>query len=130
MYCTNCGQGMDNNAAVCVNCGVPAFTTKNFCPNCGQAVTPIQAMCTNCGVQLPNAGGVKSQKSKLVAGLLGIFLGGFGVHRFYLGYTGLGVVQIIVTLVTCGVGSLWGFIEGILCLCGKMTDADGNELAE
>ncbi|MBR1899138.1 MAG: TM2 domain-containing protein [Oscillospiraceae bacterium] len=72
------------------------------------------------------------QKSKLAAGLLGIFLGGFGVHRFYLGYTKMGVIQIIVTLVTCGAGSLWGFVEGILILCGTYitTDANGNPLSD
>ena len=45
-----------------------------------------------------------SDKSKLVAGLLQLFLGGFGVGRFYLGYTNLGIAQIVVTLVTCGLG--------------------------
>ncbi len=69
-------------------------------------------------------------KQKMVAGLLGIFLGGWGVHNFYLGYTKKAVIQLIVTLVTCGLGSLWGFIEGILILCGNTitTDAQGNEL--
>ena len=72
------------------------------------------------------------QKSKLTAGLLGIFLGSFGVHRVYLGYTKIGIIQIVVTLVTCGIGSLWGFIEGILILAGSTitTDADGNPLGE
>ena len=51
-------------------------------------------------------------KSKIVAGLLGIFLGGFGVHRFYLGYTKIGVIQIIVTIVTCGIGSHLGVRRG------------------
>ena len=69
-------------------------------------------------------------KSKMVAGLLGIFLGGFGVHRFYLGYTKMGIIQIVVTLVTCGIGAWWGLIEGILILCGKTitTDVEGNPL--
>jgi TM2 domain-containing membrane protein YozV len=71
------------------------------------------------------------QKSKLVAGLLGIFVGGFGVHRFYLGYTSIGVAQILVTIFTCGLGSLWGFIEGILILTGSInTDAEGRPLAD
>jgi TM2 domain-containing membrane protein YozV len=72
-------------------------------------------------------------KSKIVAGLLGIFLGGFGVHRFYLGFTKIGVIQIIVTIVTCGIGSLWGFVEGILYLVGSdnyRTDATGRPLRE
>ncbi len=69
-------------------------------------------------------------KQKLVAGLLGIFLGGFGVHRFYLGYTKIGIIQIIVSLVTCGIGAWWGVIEGIMILCGAQitTDAQGNPL--
>lgn len=69
------------------------------------------------------------QKSKLVAGLLGIFLGAWGVHNFYLGFTTKAVIQIIVTLATCGVGALWGFIEGILYICGNMnTDSNGIPL--
>ncbi|MCG8408069.1 MAG: TM2 domain-containing protein [Phycisphaerales bacterium] len=71
-----------------------------------------------------------SAKSKLVAGLLGIFLGGFGVHRFYLGHIGIGIIQILVTLVSCGWGSIWGLVEGIICLCGGMRDADGLELRD
>ena len=45
-------------------------------------------------------------KSKMAAGLLGIFLGSWGVHRFYLGYTGIGIAQIAVTICTCGVGGI------------------------
>ncbi len=70
-------------------------------------------------------------KSKLAAGLLGIFVGGFGIHRFYLGYIGIGIIQIIVTIFTFGVGALWGFIEGILILAGTMNkDAQGRLLRE
>lgn len=70
-------------------------------------------------------------KSKIAAGLLGIFLGGLGIHRFYLGYVGIGIAQIIVTLVTCGVGALWGLVEGILILVGKIdTDAEGIPLKD
>ena len=65
-------------------------------------------------------------KSKIAAGLLGIFLGGLGIHRFYLGYTKIGVIQIIVSLLTCGAASLWGFIEGILILCGTQITTDAN----
>lgn len=70
-------------------------------------------------------------KSRLTAGLLGIFLGGFGVHRFYLGYLSMGVLQILVTIATCGIGALWGTVEGILILSGYRrlsTDAAGRPL--
>ena len=67
-------------------------------------------------------------KSRQTAGLLGIFLGGVGVHRFYLGYTSIGVLQILVTIATCGLGGFWGITEGVLILSGKgiTTDADGR----
>lgn len=68
-------------------------------------------------------------KSKTTAGLLGIFFGGLGIHRFYLGYTSIGFLQILVTLCTLGYGGLWGFVEGILLLAGVMnTDAEGRPL--
>jgi TM2 domain-containing membrane protein YozV len=53
---------------------------------------------------------------KLVSGLLGILLGGLGVHKFYLGYTKEGIIQIVITIFTCGIGSVLGLIEGILYL--------------
>ncbi len=70
-------------------------------------------------------------KSKLVAGLLGIFLGAWGIHNFYLGNTSRGVIQIVVTIVTCGIGGLWGFIEGIMIIAGSIkTDANGVPLKD
>ncbi len=71
----------------------------------------------------------RKNKSKIIAGLLGIFLGFLGVHRFYLGYKEIGTLQIVVTILTCFVGGLWGILEGILILIGNMDkDAIGNQL--
>jgi TM2 domain-containing membrane protein YozV len=72
------------------------------------------------------------RKSKLVAGILGILVGWAGVHRFYLGYTAIGIAQILVTVLTCGAGYIWGLIEGILILVGSTitTDADGRPLKD
>ena len=57
---------------------------------------------------------------KLAAGLLGIFLGCFGIHKFVLGYTTSGVIMLLVTILTCGfagfVMGIIGLIEGILYL--------------
>jgi TM2 domain-containing membrane protein YozV len=71
-----------------------------------------------------------SDKSKLTAGLLEIFLGGFGVGRFYLGYTGIGVAQIAATWLTCGIGAIWPLIDGIMMLTGRVPDAEGRTLRE
>jgi TM2 domain-containing membrane protein YozV len=56
-----------------------------------------------------------SDKSKIVAGILQILLP-FGIGRFYIGDTKIGVLQLVVTLVTCGIGSLWSIIDGIIIL--------------
>lgn len=73
-----------------------------------------------------------NQKSKMVAGLLGIFLGAWGVHQVSIwGISKKGIIRIVVSVVTCGIGGIWGFVEGIMILCGKITtDAQGNPLAQ
>lgn len=75
------------------------------------------------------------KKSKLAAGLLGIFLGCLGVHNFYLGYDGKGIAQLLITVLSCGiltpVSFIWGLIEGIMILTGEMNkDANGNILID
>jgi TM2 domain-containing membrane protein YozV len=91
---------------------------------------------------MPNpAYGYPQPKSKLIAGLLGLFLGGLGIHRFYLGFTKVAVIQLVLTLVvsifTLGFGlflvGLWGFIEGIMILAGSahfQRDAHGIPLRD
>ena len=60
----------------------------------------------------PGTGIPYSDKNKIVAGLLNIFIP-FGVGRFYIGDTGIGVAQLIVAFFTCG---LWSIIDGIIML--------------
>lgn len=120
------------------------------CPYCGNDMAPGTIQCGKCGGVLQRAsaappmqqggyppyGYVDYQaKSKIAAGLLGIFLGFFGVHRFYLGYTGIGIAQLLLTIATCGIGypvsHIWGLIEGIMILAGSInTDADGRPLRD
>lgn len=105
---------------------------------------------------------MENSKSKIGAGLLGIFLGSLGVHNFYLGYIGKAIGQLATTLILqigvwsmfflgtltiafgvgvvfyiiefllvplCFVPTIWGLVEGILILCGKInTDKKGNPL--
>jgi TM2 domain-containing membrane protein YozV len=61
-------------------------------------------------------GKIEGSEKKIVAGVLGILLGGLGIHRFYLGDMQGGIIRIIITVVTCGAGSIIGFVEGILYL--------------
>lgn len=57
----------------------------------------------------------EAKQKKLVAAILGILLGGLGIHKFYLGYITAGIIQIILSFF-CGIGSLIGLIEGIIYL--------------
>lgn len=58
----------------------------------------------------------KKENKRLLAGLLGIFLGAFGVHKFVLGYTKEGIIQIILSVVSCGFLGMIGFCEGVVYL--------------
>ena len=114
-----------------------------FCQKCGTEIPDGVQNCPKCSGQMMNNNPQINQaqpygyqnKSKMVAGLLGIFLGTFGVHNFYLGYTTKGVIQLCITLLTCGIGAIvsciWGIVEGVLILCGSINvDAKGMPLID
>ena len=143
-FCKNCGEPyMTDEAVMCVKCGVAKGQGTNYCQNCGKPVAPNADVCLNCGVRVTNNAAPANAKSKMAAGLLGIFLGSFGVHNFYLGYTSKAVTQLVLSLVgillscvfvgiflTMGIW-IWGLVEGIMILSGKInTDAQGNPLSE
>ncbi|MFF5361317.1 TM2 domain-containing protein [Streptomyces scabiei] len=66
-----------------------------------------------------------SDKSKIVAGILSLFLGSFGVGRFYIGHVGLGLAQLF----TCGGLGIWALVDGIILLTGSnTTDSNGRVL--
>lgn len=65
-----------------------------------------------------------SDKSKVVAGLLQILVP-FGIGRFYIGDSGIGIAQLLVTIFTCGIGALWPVIDGIIMLASDSKDANG-----
>lgn len=144
MYCKNCGNQVDPNAAVCVNCGTVIGQGTQYCANCGADLVNGAAVCMSCGYAVQN-GSIASAdaKSKLAAGLFGIFLGAYGVHNFYLGYTGKAIAQLVITilgiLTSCiyigflliPIASIWGLVEGILILTGSINkDAKGNPLRD
>ena len=109
-----------------------------FCQNCGNELNENQDICLKCGVKVKNNSSSNNDpnaKSKMAAGLFGIFLGALGVHNFYLGYTGKAVAQLLITVLSCfvlsGVSAIWGLIEGIMILTGSInTDAEGNLLVD
>lgn len=111
MYCKKCGNKLEDGQQVCLSCGTLADDGQKSASNNPAA------------------------KSKIAAGLLGIFLGALGIHNFYLGYTGKAVAQLLITVLTCGifsfVSAIWGLIEGILILTGSINvDGYGVELKD
>jgi len=102
---------------------------EKFCHECAAVIRAKAEICPKCGVRQPGTTSTSgfsgfattpSGKSKLAAALFGIFLGGLGVHKFYLGRPGLGVVYIVFCWTF--IPAIIGFIEGIVYL--TMTDED------
>ena len=84
-------------------------SATKFCKDCGERINAKAEICPKCGVrqQISSTG-----KSKIAAGLFGIFLGGLGIHKFYLGQIGWGIVYLIFCWTF--IPELVGFIEGII----------------
>jgi TM2 domain-containing membrane protein YozV len=103
----------------CTKCGAQNDDLAQFCSTCQGTLGPVSGGYQP--MQAVNQGPMTDWKTqgadkKMVAGICGILLGGFGVHKFILGYTTEGIIQIVITLVTCGAGSIVGLIEGIIYL--------------
>ena len=134
MYCKNCGTQMADEAVVCVNCGVAKGSGVAYCHNCGKELAPGAAVCLACGVAAAPQF-QKSEKNKIVAALLAFFLGGLGIHNFYLGYKGKAIAQLLLSLIGWiliigpAVSGIWAFVEFIMILVDKIPDADGKPLS-
>ncbi|MBB1541746.1 MAG: TM2 domain-containing protein [Flavobacteriaceae bacterium] len=63
-----------------------------------------------------NPSPIYRDNKKVLAGVLAIMLGGFGIHKFILGYTKEGVLQILMSFFSCGLASVIPFVEGIIYL--------------
>ena len=122
MFCEHCGSKISDNSSFCENCGAPVTVSSN----------------NNQSYSSQNYNYVKANqnaKSKVLTGILAIFFGSLGVHNFYLGYTGRGIAQLLLTvlgwifLIGPLIASIWAFVEGVLYLVSNdKKDANGNLL--
>jgi TM2 domain-containing membrane protein YozV len=98
--------------------------TKKHCFACASILDARAELCPRCGVRQPPPPSVALERTdgrtKVAAGLFGILLGGLGIHKFYLGQTGLGIVYLVFCWTF--IPSLIGLVEGIVYL--SMTDED------
>ena len=138
MYCRDCGQLISNDSLKCTNCGTRKGLGDNYCYRCGSRIKSHSIeVCEFCGAKLNNnidELNIKI-KNKLLAGLLALFLGGMGIHRFYLGYIKIGIVQLSLWVlgyftggITWVIVQIWALIESILIVLGKIKDSEGNDL--
>lgn len=102
---------------------------EKFCQECGEIINIKAEICPKCGVrQVLSSVKIEEPKSTenrwVVTLLLCWFLGVFGIHRFYTGHTGIGVIQLF-TLGGCGI---WVFVDFIIIIIGNFKDADGNPI--
>jgi TM2 domain-containing membrane protein YozV len=110
----------------------PGYTQPPGYPPAGQYPQPYADPMAPYG-RHPLTGEPLSDKSKMIGGLLqliGLF-GLVGIGRIYLGYTGLGIAQLVVGLITCGLGAvIWGIIDAVLIFTDKVRDPEGRPLRE
>ena len=123
-FCTHCGNPIAPQNNCCGYCGSPTGDTNANAQSANQNQPPYYAPPPYV-YPYPD-----ERKSKLAAALLAIFIGTLGIHNFYLGFTGKGLAQLLITVLTCGFGAIatgiWSLIEGIMILTGSIcVDAKG-----
>jgi TM2 domain-containing membrane protein YozV len=153
MHCTTCGKALTADARFCPSCGAAVQSTSIsspravFCQNCGWQQSVGASFCVQCGARFAVPAGAGSTtnvyvqaapqhlvtrsgvspKSRLIALLLVLFLGWLGIHRFYLGKIGSGVVMLILTLTVVGfiITFFWVVIDFFVILLGNERDGQG-----
>jgi len=117
----------------CEFCDTIIDLQERRCPSCGASPSgniPQQQIPLQTPTKPSSTLGV-SPKNRIVAGFLGICIGGLGIHNFYLGFTTKGVIQLVltITLFFWWAATIWGLVEGIIILTSKdPKDANGLSL--
>ena len=130
MFCKNCGKELDDKAVICPGCGV---ATDNFKKEPEQAAPPVTIINTNnnantnTNTNMNTALPVRAPKSKMTALILCLvgLLGFGGLHQFYVGKTGMGILYLL----TAGFFGFGTVIDAIRILTGGFKDKYGVPVA-
>lgn len=109
------------SGSTAINPVAQGTTQTKYCHACGTQIYVHSEICPKCGVQQTRPPREK-ERSRVTAALLAIFLGGLGIHKFYLGNIAGGLIYLFFCWTF--VPSIVGFIEGIMFL--SMSDSDFN----
>ena len=118
MFCKNCGEEINENQVVCLKCGFSTVNGNKYCKYCGKEVNANATFCINCGCAIEKEGGNASNlngKDKTTVALLCFFLGGLGIHNFYMGENKKGIMKIVFSFL-CGIGGILALIDFIKIL--------------
>ncbi len=124
MFCTNCGAQISDDAVFCPFCGEKTGEKTGYGQNIIQDVRRTDPYATNSYTS--NSYGTNPypgvrQKSRNVAMVLALFLGGIGGHNFYLGYTGKAIWQLVLGILSGGlISGIWALVDLIMLLTGKI----------
>lgn len=123
VFCTKCGSQNEDYSQFCVQCQAalpvigsrPTAYQADYTQPFQSGYEPIQPPAPMYGYQSNQDWQKLGADKKIICGICGILVGGFGVHKFILGYTTEGIIQLVLGL-CFGIGGLIGIIEGIIYL--------------
>ena len=132
-FCSACGTVIHNSATFCPQCGADhrpslknikplqqfRMSSACYCRHCGNEMHSSASNCPHCGGTNPSSTSYDTgeEKSRVVAAVLAFLAGGIGIHKFYCGSIGLGIIYLLFCWTF--IPALIGFFEGIIYLCCK-----------